>query len=227
MSKRLVAVSGVLLAAATFAGTGLAYADEPTLAAEQQVAEQQAAAEQQQQVAEQHAEQATTAGATTAGAGGMGASIGSSMAMMGPMMAMYAPMMLAPMLMSGVTSLVGGAPATGAEAASAAATDFAGSAAATDAWGLAAPIASDLANLDLTLDPDLLAGAATDVGTDLVTGLPLDVPFDASVPDIDPSLVLDSLGDAVVPGLADAGVNIGSEVAGTGVCVGLALIGLC
>lgn len=206
VSKRLVAVSGALLAAATIAGTGLAYADEPTLAAEQQ-----AAAEQQ--VAEQHAEQATTAGATTAGAGGMGASIGSSMAMMGPMMAMYAPMMLAPMAMSGLTSLVGGAPATGAEAASAAATDFAGSAAATDAWGLAAPVASDLANLDLTLDPDVLTGAAADAGTDLVTGLPLDVPFDASVPDIDPSLVLDSLGDAVVPGLADAGVNIGGEVA--------------
>lgn len=209
VSKRLVAVSGALLAAATIAGTGLAYADEPTLAAEQQAAEQQ--------VAEQHAEQATTAGATTAGAGGMGASIGSSMAMMGPMMAMYAPMMLAPMLMSGVTSLVGGAPATGAEAASAAA---------TDAWGLSAPIAADLSNLDLTFDPDLVAGTAA-ATTDLVADLPLDVPFDASVPDIDPSLVLDSLGDAVVPGLADAGVNIGSEVAGTGVCVGLALIGLC
>lgn len=209
VSKRLVAVSGALLAAATIAGTGLAYADEPTLAAEQQAAEQQ--------VAEQHAEQATTAGATTAGAGGMGASIGSSMAMMGPMMAMYAPMMLAPMLMSGVTSLVGGAPATGAEAASAAA---------TDAWGLSAPIAADLSNLDLTFDPDLVAGTAA-ATTDLVADLPLDVPFDASVPDIDPSLVLDSLGDAVVPGLADAGVNIGGEIAGTGVCVGLALIGLC
>ncbi|OBH14696.1 hypothetical protein [Mycolicibacter sinensis] len=178
--------------------------------------------------------------AAPAAAGGMnsmGASIGTSMAMMAPMMAMYVPMLGAPMLLSGLGGL-GAAPSTGAQAAaaaasdlagSAAATDLPGSAAATDALGLPSSVASDLSNLDLTpnFDAGDLAGTTTDaLASSVPSDLPLDAPLPTDLPDLDVTPLTDSLGD-VLPGVAEAGAGVGTEAAGSGVCLGLAIIGLC
>lgn len=254
VSKRLVAATGAFLAAVAFAGSATAYADEPNnnqpqpqpaelasapvaqsaLAEQSAPAEQEitpaqhemvqdAQAEQQRQQADAQADQAgqvaSTAGATQTSS--MATSIGSSMAMMGPMMAIYAPMMLMPLATPLMSSLATGS--AGGAAPDLAAT---GSAAATDAFN--SPL-GDLSNLDFTpaLEPDAVTAAAADAGANLIPA----VPIDAALPDVDPTMGLESLGDTVIPGLAEAGgdiaANVGGEATNAGVCLGLAFLGLC
>ena len=171
MTKRLVAATGAVLAAAAFAGAGIAHADDSTMPNTPPVQAGDAATQvSDATVAAQQPQPATQ----TSSVASMGSSIGSSMAMMGPMMGMYAPMMLAPILMSALG--IGGAGAAGSTATTAAAAAAeplsagiaayspsvveAGGDGASEAGGAGADSDFSLASLFRLPDFDSIAGSA-------------------------------------------------------------------